>query len=223
MAVDYGIISLYCDSVRKSRKAEKSLFCRLALSQERKKDNFMENEREKDFIAGRNAVTEALKSGRPIDSIFVRRGDKTGSIHVILKLAKQAGVTVKEADPKKLDAMCSGENHQGVIAVAAVHAFSEVEDIFRLAEERGEAPFIIVCDEIGSMADARATLGAANCGVPLIASAHAATLQELLERPAIKLLHRAHVFGKYIGLSRRTTNGLEYDVTDWQDICTKEK
>lgn len=82
---------------------------------------------------------------------------------------------------------------------------------------------IIVCDEIGSMADARATLGAANCGVPLIASAHAATLQELLERPAIKLLHRAQVFGKYIGLSRRTTNGLEYDVADWQDICTKEK
>ena len=82
---------------------------------------------------------------------------------------------------------------------------------------------VIVCDEIGSMADARATLGAAHCGVPLIASTHAATLHELLERPAIKLLHRAHVFGKYIGLSRRLANGLEYDVTDWQDICAKEK
>ena len=80
----------------------------------------MENEREKDVIAGRNAVTEALKAGRPIDSIYVRRGDRTGSVNVILRLAKQAGVTVKEADPKKLDAMCGGENHQGVAAVAAV-------------------------------------------------------------------------------------------------------
>ena len=123
----------------------------------------MENEREKDIIAGRNTVTEALKSGRPIDSIYVRRGDKTGSIHVILKMAKQAGVTVKEADPKKLDAMCGGENHQGVAAVAAVRAFSEVEDIFRLAEERGEAPFIIVCDEIADPHNLGAIIRTAEC------------------------------------------------------------
>lgn len=82
---------------------------------------------------------------------------------------------------------------------------------------------VIVCDEIGSTADARATLGAANCGVPLIASAHAATLQELLERPAIRLLHRAHVFGKYVGLSRRATGGFDYKITDWRETHgTKE-
>ncbi len=77
---------------------------------------------------------------------------------------------------------------------------------------------VIICDEIGSMADARATLGAANCGVPLIASAHAASVEELLERPAIALLHRAHVFGKYVGLSRRVGCGFEYVITDWRDI-----
>ena len=76
---------------------------------------------------------------------------------------------------------------------------------------------LIICDEIGSMADARATLGAANCGVPIIASAHASTLEELLERPAIKILHRAKVFQKYIGLSRYTTLGFAYSVTDWQN------
>ena len=81
---------------------------------------------------------------------------------------------------------------------------------------------LIICDEIGSMADARATLGAANCGVPLIASAHAATVGELLERPAIKLLHRAHVFGKYVGLSRRTMGGFEYDITAWKEISTEK-
>jgi len=77
---------------------------------------------------------------------------------------------------------------------------------------------LIVCDEIGGMADARATLGAANCGVPLIASAHAASVQELLERPAIALLHRAHVFGRYVGLLRRNTRGFEYDITEWHNV-----
>lgn len=131
--------------------------------QERNKISFMENERVKDVIAGRNAVTEALKAGRPIDSIYVRRGDRTGSIHVILKMAKQAGVTVKEADPKKLDAMCGGENHQGVAAVAAVRDFSEVEDIFALAESRGEPPFIIVCDEIADPHNLGAIIRTAEC------------------------------------------------------------
>lgn len=131
--------------------------------QERNKISFMENERVKDVIAGRNAVTEALKAGRPIDSIYVRRGDRTGSIHVILKMAKQAGVTVKEADPKKLDAMCGGENHQGVAAVAAVRDFSEVEDIFALAENRGEPPFIIVCDEIADPHNLGAIIRTAEC------------------------------------------------------------
>ena len=80
----------------------------------------MENERERDVIAGRNAVTEALKAGRPIDSILVRRGEKNGSVSSILRMAKQAGIPVKEVDSRKLDGMCGGENHQGVIAVAAV-------------------------------------------------------------------------------------------------------
>lgn len=77
---------------------------------------------------------------------------------------------------------------------------------------------VIICDEIGTLSDARATLGAANCGVPIIASAHAASLAELLERPAIRILHRAHVFGKYVGLSRRASGGFDYDMTDWKNI-----
>lgn len=81
---------------------------------------------------------------------------------------------------------------------------------------------VIICDEIGSMGDARATLGAANCGVPLIASAHASSISELMERPAIKLLHRAHVFGKYVGLMRRVAGGFDYKVTEWHDVAKGE-
>ena len=73
----------------------------------------MENERERDVIAGRNAVTEALKAGRPIDSILVRRGEKNGSVSSILRMAEQAGIPVKEVDSRKRDGMCGGENHQG--------------------------------------------------------------------------------------------------------------
>ncbi len=122
-----------------------------------------ENEREKDIIAGRNAVLEALRARRPIDSVYVRRGDRTGSVNAIVRMAKDAGVTVKEADGRKLDAMCGGANHQGVAAVAAVRAFSDVEDIFALAESRGEKPFLIVCDEIADPHNLGAIIRTAEC------------------------------------------------------------
>ena len=123
----------------------------------------MEKEREHDVIAGRNAVAEALRAGRPIDRIYVRRGDRTGSVHAILRMAKEAGVAVKDVDARKLDAMCGGENHQGIAAVAAVHAFSEAEDIFALAESRGEPPFLIVCDEIADPHNLGAIIRTAEC------------------------------------------------------------
>ena len=123
----------------------------------------MEKERENDVIAGRNAVAEALRAGRPIDRIYVRRGDRTGSVHAILRMAKEAGVAVKDVDARKLDAMCGGENHQGIAAVAAVHAFSETEDIFALAESRGEPPFLIVCDEIADPHNLGAIIRTAEC------------------------------------------------------------
>lgn len=122
-----------------------------------------ENEREKDIIAGRNAVLEALRAKRPIDSVYVRRGDRTGSVNAIVRMAKDAGVTVKEADGRKLDAMCGGANHQGVAAVAAVRAFSDVEDIFALAESRGEKPFLVVCDEIADPHNLGAIIRTAEC------------------------------------------------------------
>lgn len=103
---------------------------------------------DKDIIFGRNSVSEAIKAERPLDSILVARGERTGSIPKILSDAKNADIPVKEVDRKKLDFMCGHGNHQGIVAVGAVKAYSTVDDIFALAEEKGEAPFIIVCDEI---------------------------------------------------------------------------
>ena len=69
-----------------------------------------------DLIIGRNAVIEALKSDRTIECIYAIKGDLEGSIKVALGLAKEKGVVIKEADRRKLDSMCEGLNHQGIIA-----------------------------------------------------------------------------------------------------------
>ena len=105
-------------------------------------------EEKSDLIIGRNAVSEALRSERVIDTLLVARGERNGSIGRIIAECKDKSIVVKEVDKKKLDFMCGQGNHQGVAAYAAVHEYSSVEDIFALAEERGESPFIIICDEI---------------------------------------------------------------------------
>lgn len=107
-----------------------------------------ENNNEKDVIFGRNSVAEAIKSGRPLDSILVARGDRSGSIPKIVADAKKAGIVIKEVDQKKLDFVCGHNNHQGIAAFGAVKEYSTIEDIFATAEERDEPPFIIICDEI---------------------------------------------------------------------------
>lgn len=119
--------------------------------------------RGEDIIAGRNAVQEALRSGRTIDSLYVTRGEHTGSIGALIAKAKQVGAAIKEADPKKLDFMCGGANHQGVVAVAAIKEYATIEDMFRLAEERGEAPFLIVADELEDPHNLGAILRTAEC------------------------------------------------------------
>lgn len=119
--------------------------------------------RGEDIIAGRNAVTEALRSGRTIDSLYVARGNRVGSIAAIIAKAKDKGISIKEADSRKLDYLCGNANHQGVVAVAAVKEYAEVDDIFRLAQERGEPPFILVADELEDPHNLGAILRTAEC------------------------------------------------------------
>ena len=117
-----------------------------------------------DIIAGRNAVNEALRSGRTIDSLYVVRGQKTGSLTALIAKAKQKDITIKEADAKKLDFMCGNANHQGVVAVAAIKEYADLDDIFQLAQSRGEAPFIIICDELEDPHNLGAVIRSAEAG-----------------------------------------------------------
>ncbi|MBR6311437.1 MAG: 23S rRNA (guanosine(2251)-2'-O)-methyltransferase RlmB [Oscillospiraceae bacterium] len=99
-------------------------------------------------IEGRNAVLEALKAGRAIDKVYIARDDGDRALGFIAAKARAAGAAVSTVDRRKLDFMSSTHAHQGVIAVAAAREYSTVADILALAEERGEAPLIIICDEI---------------------------------------------------------------------------
>ena len=99
-------------------------------------------------VIGRNAVRELLKSGRPVDKLMVRRGDREGSIVVIVAEAIESGIPVIEVEKAKLDALSCGAPHQGVVAMAAEKEYCDVDDILRIAEERGEPPLIVISDGI---------------------------------------------------------------------------
>lgn len=100
-----------------------------------------------DILAGRNAVSEALRSGRPLDCVWVARGERTGSIRPLLARCREQGVLIKEVDTRKLDAVC-GPHHQGIAAVAACKQYATLDDLFVAAEQKGEPPFFVICDEL---------------------------------------------------------------------------
>jgi 23S rRNA (guanosine2251-2'-O)-methyltransferase len=118
-------------------------------------------------IEGRNAVTEAIRSGRSIDKIFILDGCQDGPVATIRKEAKKAGIMMKFVSRDRLDQISQTGAHQGVIAYAAAYDYSDMEDIFALAEERGEAPFVLILDNIEDPHNLGAIIRTAN-----IAGAH---------------------------------------------------
>jgi len=100
------------------------------------------------YIEGRNPVMEALKSGRDIEKIFIEEGNKSGSIIKIKQIAKDRGIVTQYVHKNKLQSMSDTQSHQGVIALVSSHSYKNLEDIFKIAKEREEDPFIIILDEI---------------------------------------------------------------------------
>ena len=114
-------------------------------------------------IEGRNAVIEALRAGTAIDKIYLAKGDTDSALGHIANTARANGVVVVNADRRKLDEMSRTHAHQGVIAVAAVREYASIEDIFQRAEERGEAPLIVICDELSDPHNRGAVIRTAEC------------------------------------------------------------
>ena len=99
-------------------------------------------------IIGRNAVLEAFRSGKSIDKLFILDGCQDGPIKSILRESRKQDTLVRFVSKDKLDSLSDHQKHQGVVAVAAAFEYAEMEDLFAKAQERGEAPFFILCDEI---------------------------------------------------------------------------
>ena len=120
---------------------------------------------EESYIEGRNAVMEALRSGRPIDKLYILDGCHDGPVSSIRREAKKRDAIIKFVEKEFLDRMSSTGRHQGVIAVAAAYEYAEVEDILKKAEDKGEEPFIFLLDNIEDPHNLGAIIRTANlCG-----------------------------------------------------------
>lgn len=139
------------------------------------------------MIYGRNAVLEALKSGRAIEKLYVTRPPHTGSLAAIIRQAKGQRIVVQETDRARLDEMAQKGNHQGVIAIGAQTQYVEVEDMLKKAEEKGEAPFLVICESIQDPHNLGAILRSAEAagvhGV-IVSKHHAVGLTEAVAKTA---------------------------------------
>ncbi|MBS6764437.1 MAG: 23S rRNA (guanosine(2251)-2'-O)-methyltransferase RlmB [Clostridium sp.] len=110
------------------------------------------NEREQNdntlIIEGRNAVLEAFRSGRPIDKVFILDGCQDGPVRTIVREAKKHDTILNFVGKERLSQLSETGKHQGVIACAAAYEYADIEDMFKLAEKRGEDPFFILLDNI---------------------------------------------------------------------------
>lgn len=113
------------------------------------------------IIVGRNPVTEALRSGREIDKLMV--SSEEGSMKKILAKAKERRIPVMKVEKSAIDRIAEGKAHQGVAAYVSAYAYAELEDIFRIAEERGEDPFIIILDNLEDPHNLGAIMRTAEC------------------------------------------------------------
>ena len=115
------------------------------------------------LIEGRNAVIEALRAGAALDKVYIAKGETDSTLGHIAAKARQAGSVVVETDRRKLDLMSVTKAHQGVIAIAAVREYVDVDDILAIAREKGENPLIVVCDELSDPHNLGAVIRTAEC------------------------------------------------------------
>ena len=114
-------------------------------------------------LEGRNAITEALKAGRTIDKVFVAAGDTDRGLQRLAAEAKEAGAVVVPVDRRKLDQMSTTRSHQGIIALAAAHDYYTIDDLLEEAASRGEAPLLVICDELSDPHNLGAIMRSAEC------------------------------------------------------------
>ncbi len=116
-----------------------------------------------DIIFGRGPVLEALKNSHPIEKIIIKSGPYAKSLIPVIDLAKKNNIIIQQADGARLDKMAEGENHQGVVAMVSAYKYATLEDILKKAEDKGESPFVVICDKITDPHNLGAIIRTANC------------------------------------------------------------
>ena len=113
------------------------------MNEEKKNQHIHEN-----LIEGRNAVLEAFRSGRPIDKLFVLDGCQDGPVRTIVREARKHDTLIQFVTKERLSQLSETGHHQGVLAYVAAYEYADIEDMFALAKEKGEDPFLILLDNI---------------------------------------------------------------------------
>lgn len=128
--------------------------------------NYNNNTDNTEILYGRNPVIEALKSGVSVNKLLIAQGDNSGSMKVILSLARERQLVYQSVDKKKLDDICGHKNHQGVVMYISAGEYADVSDILDRAREKNEPPFILILDEIQDPHNLGAMIRTAEaCGV----------------------------------------------------------
>ena len=142
-----------------------------AVRSARPKAEYVDEELPENLLVGRNPIREALSSGRAMEKLLVMKGDLSGSAREIVRMAKDAGVVVQEVEKSRLDQVYP--NHQGLLAYTSSANYSEFEEIFELAAEKNEPPFVIILDGITDPHNLGAIIRSAQC-----AGAHGVIIPE---------------------------------------------
>lgn len=186
-------------------------------------------------VPGRNAVRELLKSGRTVEKIFVQKGSREGSITVLCAEALDRGIPLIEVEKAKLDALCGYEQHQGIVAIASEKEYVSIEDVLKIAEERGEKPLIVIADSIADPhnlgAIIRCAEGAGAHGIiiskrraatitPAVVKASAGAVEHL---PCVKCTNLTETIKKLkeygLWIFAAEADGTPYDKADFDVPC----
>ena len=145
------------------RRDDRRDFKRPARDDRRNEQRQLDAEENENQIEGRNALTEALRSGRTIDKVFIAAGETDRALQRLAADAKEAGAVVVPVDRRKLDFMSQSHSHQGVIALVAAREYYSIDDILAEAESRGQQPLIVICDELSDPHNLGAIIRTAEC------------------------------------------------------------
>ncbi|MBQ7152866.1 MAG: 23S rRNA (guanosine(2251)-2'-O)-methyltransferase RlmB [Clostridia bacterium] len=186
-------------------------------------------------VIGRNAVRELLKSGRSVDKILVKRGDREGSIVVLVAEAIERKIPVIEVDKAKLDEISGFAPHQGIVAMAAEKEYCSVEDILQIAAERGEPPFLILADGLTDPYNLGAVIRSAEaCGAhgliipkrrsagltPLVTKASAGAIEHLAVAKVANLANTVRELKeKGVWVFAAEAGGEDYRKVDFRGPC----